>query len=37
MATTLRLENMNLKVPEQWRMKEAAFFRVKEIKQQLLG
>lgn len=37
MATTLRLENMNLKVPEQWRMKEAAFFRAKEIRQQLMG
>ena len=37
MATTLRLENMNLKVPEQWRMKEAAFFRAKEIRQQVMG
>ena len=33
MVTTVRLENMNLKVPEQWRMKEAAFFRAKEIRQ----
>ena len=37
MVTTLRLENMNLKVPEQWRMKEAAFFRAKEIRQQVMG
>ncbi len=35
MATTFRLENMNLKPPQTWKQKSEAYMRFKEMQQQM--
>lgn len=37
MATTFRLENMNLKPPQTWKQKAEAYHRFQEMKNQMRG